>query len=221
MRALADTLTRWPAESLARRPLLAGVLAFLSRLVPASFFAVVCISFWVDFRETGRLTSLAWIVSEAMVVVLFVVRRPSHLISERPLDWLVAVAGSTVFLMARPADSAVAPEWLALSLQLTGLAIQATSKATLGRSFGVVAANRGIVTRGPYRLVRHPIYLGYLVTHIGFLLVDTSPRNLAVYLIGYTFQIARIVAEERVLRSDASYCGYCQQVRYRLIPGVF
>ena len=35
-------------------------------------------------------------------------------------------------------------------------------KVVLGRSFGLVPANRGIVARGPYLLVRHPIYAGYL-----------------------------------------------------------
>ena len=38
----------------------------------------------------------------------------------------------------------------------------------LGRSFGVAPANRGIVVRGPYSFVRHPIYTGYLITHTGF-----------------------------------------------------
>ena len=45
-----------------------------------------------------------------------------------------------------------------------GLAVVIVGKMTLGRSFGVVPANRGVVVGGPYRLVRHPIYTGYLIT---------------------------------------------------------
>ena len=209
------------ADSLAERPRLTHLLSFLSRLIPASFFAVVCVSFWMDYRLTGRLTSLAWIASEGLVVVLYIIRRRSDQVSTNPLDWLVAVGGSLIFLMARPADYALVPQAVALALQMTGLGVQVAGKAVLGRSFGAVAANRGVVTGGPYRLVRHPIYLGYLLTHVGFFLADVSLRNILVYSVGYCFQIARIVAEERMLRRDASYSRYCELVHYRLIPGVF
>jgi len=91
----------------------------------------------------------------------------------------------------------------------------------LGRSFGIVAANRGVVSSGPYRLVRHPIYLGYLVTHAGFLLSNTSVRNVAIYAAAYVFQFARIYAEERILAQDGEYREYLRSVRYRLFPEVY
>ena len=72
---------------------------------------------------------------------------------------------------------------LGLPALLAGLWIgfKLYGKLALGRSFGIVAANRGVVSSGPYRLVRHPIYLGYLVTHAGFLLSNMSARNVLVY----------------------------------------
>ena len=48
-------------------------------------------------------------------------------------------------------------------------------KITLGRSFGVVPANRGVVVGGPYNFVRHPIYTGYLITHVAFLVANPVP----------------------------------------------
>ena len=48
-----------------------------------------------------------------------------------------------------------------------GLVLVVVGKMALGRSFGIVPANRGVVVRGPYTLVRHPIYTGYLITHVG------------------------------------------------------
>jgi protein-S-isoprenylcysteine O-methyltransferase Ste14 len=84
-----------------------------------------------------------------------------------------------------------------------------------------VAADRGIVMRGPYRIVRHPIYLGYFISHIGFLLANWSPRNITIYIVTCFFQISRILAEERILREDESYRAYCQRVRYRVIPFIF
>jgi protein-S-isoprenylcysteine O-methyltransferase Ste14 len=91
----------------------------------------------------------------------------------------------------------------------------------LGRSFGLLPANRGLILRGPYRLVRHPMYFGYLLVHVGFLLLNPSLWNLMVYVAAYACQVPRLLVEERLLARDKSYAEYQQQVRYRLIPGVF
>jgi protein-S-isoprenylcysteine O-methyltransferase Ste14 len=94
-------------------------------------------------------------------------------------------------------------------------------KMALGRSFGVVPANRGVVVRGPYNVVRHPIYAGYLVTHAAFLLAHPAPWNVAIVLCADTALIVRALMEERVLSTDAAYQQYCQRVGWHLVPGVF
>ena len=88
----------------------------------------------------------------------------------------------------------------------------------MGRSFGLVPANRGIVTSGPYRIVRHPIYLGYFLTHLAFLLSMWSAYNFCIYAFLYTLQFLRIREEEKFLRNDESYQDYVLSVRYRFIP---
>ena len=195
--------------------------SILARVIPASYFAVACIAFWKHFLSTGRWTSLFWMVSEGVVVALLVFRRPSLHISRSPWDWFAGLAGSFLILLVRPSGEAVAPDVVGFALQLLGTVFQLYGKLALGRSFGIVAANRGVVSSGPYRLVRHPIYLGYLVTHAGFLLSNMSARNVAIYGAAYVFQVARIFAEERILAEDSRYREYLRCVRYRLIPGVF
>jgi protein-S-isoprenylcysteine O-methyltransferase Ste14 len=197
------------------------LLSALSRVLPASYFAIVCYGFWRSFLQTGKWTSLLWMVSEGMVVLLLVFRRESRRLSRRPWDWLVALGGSFAVLLVRPTAAAVAPESVGVALQLAGTLFEVYGKVYLGRSFGIVAADRGIVVGGPYRIVRHPIYLGYLVTHVGFLLANWSSRNIAIYIIEYCFQVARILSEERLLKEDDGYRAYCERVRCRLIPGVF
>jgi protein-S-isoprenylcysteine O-methyltransferase Ste14 len=195
--------------------------SILARAVPASYFSIACIAFWNSFVRTGKWTSLFWMVSEGIVVILLVFRRPSANISRKPWDWLAGIAGSLLVLLVRPDGRAVAPDAAGFALQLAGTVFQLYGKLALGRSFGIVAANRGIVLSGPYRLVRHPIYLGYLVTHAGFLISNVSVRNVLVYVAAYFFQIARIYAEERILSEDGGYRDYLLRVRYRLIPGIF
>jgi protein-S-isoprenylcysteine O-methyltransferase Ste14 len=197
------------------------VLSILSRAIPASYFSIACLAFWNNFLRTGKWTSLFWMVSEGVVVILLVFRRPSQSVSRRPWDWIAGFAGSFFVLLVRPTGEAAIADAAGFALQLFGTGIQLCGKVALGRSFGIVAANRGVVSSGPYRLIRHPIYLGYLVTHAGFLLSNPSVRNVAIYAAAYVFQFARIYAEERILAQDGEYREYLRNVRYRLIPGVY
>ena len=106
-------------------------------------------------------------------------------------------------------------------LQFSGISLQVLAKAWIGRSFGVLPANRGIVTSGPYRLVRHPIYLGYFFYHIGLLLYFFNIWNLVVYSVLYLFQVLRILEEEKLLKTSQEYQDYTTKVRYRFVPLVF
>jgi protein-S-isoprenylcysteine O-methyltransferase Ste14 len=77
------------------------------------------------------------------------------------------------------------------------------------------------VTSGLYSVVRHPVYASYLVGHVGFLLLHPTFWNVSVYTAGLGFQVARMMAEERLLERDPIYAAYSATVRYRLMPGVF
>ena len=106
-------------------------------------------------------------------------------------------------------------------VMVAGILLQITAKLVLGRAFGIVAANRGVKVLGPYRFVRHPMYAGYTLTHVGFLLAMPSLMNALFYATALTMQVARIFREEHVLGQDASYRTFAARVRYRLVPGVF
>ena len=97
----------------------------------------------------------------------------------------------------------------------------ADAKIALWRSFGILPANRGVKTGGPYRLLRHPMYAGYLVTHVGFLVGFPSMQNTALYAAAFAVQVGRLLREEAILKEDPVYRNYAARVRYRLIPGLF
>jgi protein-S-isoprenylcysteine O-methyltransferase Ste14 len=135
---------------------------------------------------------------------------------------LAAGVNAQALLLTTPATaSAFVPETLVTILMLMGLLVQISGKLALGRSFGLVPANRGVKTRGLYRVVRHPIYAGYTLTHIGFLLGFPSLQNAALYAGVFAIEVTRLMREEAALKRDPVYGEYAARVRYRLLPGVF
>ena len=118
-------------------------------------------------------------------------------------------------------DSHLVPDAATAIVSAAGVMIVIVGKMALGRSFGIAPANRGVVVRGPYHLVRHPIYAGYLLTHAAFLVAHPTPWNLAVLLVADTALVVRALIEERMLGTDVKYQSYCRRVGWHLVPGVF
>ncbi len=161
------------------------------------------------------------LVGELLVVVLTCLRRPTLIVDRRAVVRLVTAVSLLAPLLVGPVETqGLLSEAAAASLAGLGLAIVVGGKISLGWSFGLLPANRGVMERGLYRIVRHPIYLGYLMTHIPFLAAHPSGWNAAVLLVGDTALIVRALYEEETLGHDPQYVRYCQTVKWRLMPGV-
>lgn len=165
---------------------------------------------------------LLLLTSELLNIVCLLGARFSRAVDRSPWAAGLTLIGAFYFLVVElsPDGTPLAPA-LGEVVQLSGLGLQIAAKLFLGRSFGLLPANRGVVTRGPYRLVRHPMYLGYFLGHLGFLLGRFSWWNLGVYTALYTVQLLRIREEERFLAADPEFRAYAERVRYRFIPGVW
>jgi hypothetical protein len=194
-------------------------------LQDATLVVVSALFFYFQARHVAvdhSLSAVGFAVEQGILVVLFLTRRRSNVTSTRPWDWLIAAGGAWGPLAVRAqGDSALAAELIGVAVQFAGLALVAVFFTFLGRSFGIVAANRGLKTAGPYRFVRHPIYLAHTVTLIGFVIANWHPYNLAVLVVVTTCQVLRTLAEERVLTESTDYAAYKARVRWRLVPGVF
>jgi protein-S-isoprenylcysteine O-methyltransferase Ste14 len=183
---------------------------------------------WFMFRilsawmTHGGMANLILLPSECVVVFFVLIRRSTDAISRRPHDWMLAFLASVAPLLVFPdVGHGLAPPAMAATLMIMGMFVQLHAKLSLGRSFGLVAANRGLQFSGPYQYVRHPMYMGYLLTHVGFFLMNPTSWNVGIYVLCYVAQIWRLLVEERLLREDPRYSEYMTHVRYRLVPGVF
>jgi protein-S-isoprenylcysteine O-methyltransferase Ste14 len=118
-----------------------------------------------------------------------------------------------------PGDAA----WPAGGLVLVVLAacLSLASILTLGRWFGIRPALRGLATTGPYRLVRHPMYLAYVLADIGYNLDEWNPGTVLLVIVGWASLVYRIRAEERILSRHTGWPNYRTLVRYRLLPGLW
>lgn len=177
-------------------------------------------AWWADH---SRVTLLLLLLTEGYTLLLVLLARRASLRDMAPLT-VAATMYAAFFIVLLEAEDTVhlVPEWAGVALQVLGTGWQFTSKVFLGRSFGLLPAQRGLVLGGPYRVVRHPIYLGYLIAHVGFLLANFSWRNLAVLAVLYVAQVYRIRREEAVLSATSDgYRDYQRQVRWRLLPFVY
>jgi protein-S-isoprenylcysteine O-methyltransferase Ste14 len=193
-----------------------------ARTVIVCLFTVMAVRLGLDYAQTGRLTGLLLLASEALVVVLTMLRR-----APATVDRSVRARVLTALSMAGPPlvkPGTVEPlfsDAFTVAVSACGLLVVIAGKLSLGRSFGLIPANRGIVSSGLYRFIRHPIYLGYLITHAAFVAANPTEWNLLMLATADLALLARAVREERTLAQDDEYRSYQGRVRWRVVPGLF
>ena len=133
----------------------------------------------------------------------------------------LAIGGTFLPLLAfRPApmsSSTGIREEIGMLIQLFGLMGMIWSVFSLGVSLGMAPADRGLVTSGPYRHVRHPMYTFELLFCLGYWLANLTWLNVSVWLLLAIIQVTRALREERVIEG---YEAYAARVRWRFLPGL-
>jgi len=168
---------------------------------------------WADaIAEPGvRPTALAahWTLKLGIVLAFCVfvfLREPSKRPSREPVAFLACAAAivAVVALREPPAEASTA---LVVAGELVTLGFGAwllASVLALGRCFGVLPEARGLVTHGPYRIVRHPVYLGELGAAAGLVLAAPTPWNVGVLAVSAGTTVATQRVEIERLRVDNS-----------------
>ena len=189
--------------------------------VVAFFFSLLLAATVSGWQRTGDKQLLLLAAQETLIITLLIFRRRPQAVSRQPGAWVVAFTGTAAPLLLRSGWPLPYLQMPGLVLQVAGVVISLFAVSSLGRSFGVVAANRGIRTGGLYRWVRHPIYAAYFLSYAGFLMGNLSVANVLLLSLWFGCQHRRALDEERVLLRDEVYAAYAVRVPARYLPGLF
>ena len=190
-------------------------------------FCVTSTELVILFFLTSTFTITDWIyVLQHFIVLGIALTRPQAKLRDYSLASSMAVVVAYAYPYAqviylRWSPGHVASPAAGLVLVTLAAALSLVSLLTMGRRFGVRPALRGLVTSGPYRFVRHPMYLSYIVADVGYNLQEWNFVTLLLVLVGWMSLVYRIQAEERVLSRHAEWPAYVVLVRYRLFPGLW
>jgi len=197
---------------------MSDLVRFLERAVLIVLSTLVVMRFLPSFQLHPQ-TIL--VLASEIVGVFFILTQRKGVWSTDPYATLIAFLGTAAPLcIINVGGQALIPEYISSMLVLSGTTIALFAKLSLRRSFGLIPANRGVKKDGAYRFVRHPMYTGYVINHIGMLLVFPSVWNICAYLATWTLLTLRAIEEEKFLKQDPEYVRYTEKVRSRIIPGL-
>lgn len=205
----------------------------MTRYVPATLFALVTAATTVTLADgireaVNHSSSHAWLVAcywllKTVVVAAFsyflFVRGPSLRPSREPIAFVsCTVATVAVVVLGQPGSGSTTSLLAGEALAVVSCAWLLASVLSLGRCFGVLPEARGLVTRGPYRIVRHPVYLGELGAAAGLVIGAPGARNLIAMVALVAAQLMRMRLEEGALRrAFPEYAAYAARTP-RLLP---
>jgi len=209
-------------DSLMRLPLLGwGLFAATAQLTGIiQLMDTRSVDFAYAIQVAARLSMIAFILLATAAVLLRT--RPSGKASglEPRISALVGSFMMYGMVLFPRHHLSLSGEILSTLLTIIGSIGAVVALSQLGRSFSIMAESRQLVTTGPYRFVRHPLYLAEEIATVGVFMQFASVYTALLLAAHIAFQLRRLHNEELVLSTRfPEYAAYGDATA-RLIPRI-
>jgi protein-S-isoprenylcysteine O-methyltransferase Ste14 len=158
-----------------------------------------------------------------LLALLIMTRPPAKAQADGLLPRIAAFVGSylpwTITFFGKTEQAL--PNVLSTACVLIGMIMMLVTIRHLGRSFSLVPQARSVVQTGPYRWIKHPLYLAEEIAILGVVLQYLTPVTVIVFVLHIGVQVSRILYEEDLLRRNCPEYSSYEASRWRLIPYVW
>jgi protein-S-isoprenylcysteine O-methyltransferase Ste14 len=158
-----------------------------------------------------------------LVALLIMTRSPAKAQADGLPPRIAAFVGSylpwTITFFAKT-DQAL-PNLVSTGCVLIGMIMMLVTIRHLGLAFSLVPQARSVVQTGPYRWIKHPLYLSEEIAIVGVVLLYLNPVTVILLILHIGLQVCRILYEEDLLRRNFPEYSSYEASRWRLIPYVW
>jgi protein-S-isoprenylcysteine O-methyltransferase Ste14 len=184
---------------------------------------VINIGSSADKPWPSLLSSVCLATFYVLLALLTMTRSPAKAQAEGVLPRIAAFVGTympwTIAFFGKT-DQAL-PNLASTACVLIGMIMMLVTIRHLGRSFSLVPQARNVVQTGPYRWIKHPLYLAEEIAVLGVVLRNPTPLTAVLLVLHIGVQVCRIYYEEDLLRRNCPEYSSYEASRWRLIPYVW
>lgn len=195
-----------------------------------SVYVFLNIAGWFVWNQFANWNSIRWdfveitfMLHNILMLSLFLIRKSYKAIDKNLWNQFIAIFAffSGMLFSGQTSTSNAFLNSISEAVILVSYLIGMITLLNLGKSFGVLIANREIKTRGAYAIVRHPMYFTDILFRIGYIISHFNIFTVLLFIVTTACYIYRAILEERFLTLDDDYKYYATKVKYRFIPFIY